>query len=206
MARSIVVRADSAVASTRPWRARICLFLAAAARSRRTLAENASTVAGWSLGGPYLHRTQVRSTFWRLRYRTLSEPGARCKSAARIGRGRGSRRWDLHVLQARPAPEAHEPSGAPTQPSLDAGGPWRGQPASGPRIRPLGGHSPVEPQSVSGGEVRSLGDRADLPVSVAVGELRSPWTMTSSGVSATARWIGPGCQSQPSVPWAAFVP
>ena len=40
----------------------------------------------------------------------------------------------------------------------------------------------------------------------AVGELLSPWARTSSGVSATARWMGPGCQSQPSVPWAAFVP
>ena len=151
MARSIMVRADSAVAPTRPWRARICSFLAAAARSRRTLAENASTVAGWSPGGPYLHRTQAHNTLGRLRYRPMSEPCARCKSAARIGYGRRDRRWDLHFLQAHRAPAAREPSGAPdaagprrraSASGPDAGDPWRGQPRHAQESRHSGDTPP----------------------------------------------------------------
>ena len=62
----------------------------------------------------------------------------------------------------------------------------------------------AEGDEVSGGDVRSACDRADP--SIAGGALHRPWAPASSGVLGTAVSIGRGCQSQPSVPWAAFVP
>ena len=75
--------------------------LAADARSRGTLASDASTVAGWSPGVGSLQCTQVQNTFWPLRCLRPAESCARCKCHARIRRRRRPRRQDLHGMQAR---------------------------------------------------------------------------------------------------------
>ena len=90
-------------------------FHAFDATSRRRLASNASTVAGWSPWVASLRRVQVRSIFWRSWYRPLSERCIPRKPAARIGRGRRSRRWDLPILQAHRC--------GPAQPGLGRRGP-----------------------------------------------------------------------------------